>query len=81
MGKPTIVVPFFGDQPWWGRQVSTRGAGPDPIPVKTLTSENLADAIKFTKTQEALASAGRMGEDIKKEVSAIRPFASVGLNV
>ncbi|KAK4503548.1 hypothetical protein PRZ48_004463 [Zasmidium cellare] len=45
-GKPTVVVPFFGDQPFWGAMVARAGAGPDPIPNKQLTSDNLADAIK-----------------------------------
>jgi sterol 3beta-glucosyltransferase len=24
-GKPTIICPFFGDQPFWGRRVATLG--------------------------------------------------------
>lgn len=27
-GRPTIVVPFFGDQPWQGKIVQAAGAGP-----------------------------------------------------
>ena len=29
-GRPTIVVPFFGDQPWQGAMVAASGAGPSP---------------------------------------------------
>ena len=32
-GKPTIVIPFFGDQPFWGAMVARAGAGPVPYPV------------------------------------------------
>ncbi|KAI0530620.1 hypothetical protein KFK09_000165 [Dendrobium nobile] len=44
---PTTVVPFFGDQPFWGEQVHARGVGPDPIPVDQFTLPKLVDAIKF----------------------------------
>jgi sterol 3beta-glucosyltransferase len=44
-GVPTIVIPFFGDQPFWGQRVFELGVGPTPIPRKQLTVENLAQAI------------------------------------
>jgi UDP:flavonoid glycosyltransferase YjiC (YdhE family) len=69
MGKPTIVVPFFGDQPWWGRQIALRGAGPDPINNKELTADNLAAAIRFTQSRGALDCAEKIGKEIREEVS------------
>ena len=45
-GKPTIIVPFFGDQPFWGMVVAKAGAGPLPIAFKDLTSDRLSMAIK-----------------------------------
>ncbi|KAF5480961.1 hypothetical protein F2P56_001663 [Juglans regia] len=44
---PTTVVPFFGDQPFWGERVHARGVGPAPIPVDEFTLPKLVDAIKF----------------------------------
>ena len=44
-GKPTVVVPFFGDQPFWGAMVAKAGAGPTPIPSKKLDADKLAAAI------------------------------------
>jgi UDP:flavonoid glycosyltransferase YjiC (YdhE family) len=44
-GKPTVVIPFFGDQPFWGAMVARAGAGPVPIPFKQLTADKLAAAI------------------------------------
>jgi UDP:flavonoid glycosyltransferase YjiC (YdhE family) len=44
-GRPTVVVPFFGDQMIWGEAVYRAGAGPRPIPWKSLTAELLAEAI------------------------------------
>ena len=45
-GVPSIVVPFFADQPFWGRRVAALGAGPAPIPRKQLTAKRLAAAIR-----------------------------------
>jgi hypothetical protein len=61
-GTPTLIVPFFGDQPFWGHMVATADAGPSPIPFASLTTEKLARAIlqclePRTKTAaEALAA-------------------------
>ncbi|KAK4436075.1 Sterol 3-beta-glucosyltransferase UGT80A2 [Sesamum alatum] len=44
---PTTIVPFFGDQPFWGDQVHARGVGPIPIPVDEFSLEKLVDAIRF----------------------------------
>lgn len=29
-GLPTLVVPFFGDQVFWGEMIARAGAGPKP---------------------------------------------------
>jgi sterol 3beta-glucosyltransferase len=44
-GIPSIVIPFFGDQPFWGQRIVSLGVGPAPIPKKQLTAEKLAAAI------------------------------------
>lgn len=44
-GRPTLVCPLLGDQPFWGRRVAALGAGPPPIPLRRLTAERLAAAI------------------------------------
>ncbi|KAG7439038.1 UDP-Glycosyltransferase/glycogen phosphorylase, partial [Guyanagaster necrorhizus] len=46
-GLPTVVVPFFGDQGFWGNMIHKAGAGPAPIPPKSLTVDSLKDAIGF----------------------------------
>ena len=45
-GTPTVITPFFGDQPFWGMVVARAGAGPPPIPFRDLTTDSLAAAIK-----------------------------------
>ena len=40
-GKPTLVVPHLGDQPYWGRRVHELGVGPKPLPRPKLTVDTL----------------------------------------
>ena len=67
-GVPTIIVPFFGDQPFWGARVAALGVGPKPIPRKTLTSENLAQALQEVVTNETMRQcASNLGSSIRAE--------------
>ncbi|KAI1761282.1 glycosyltransferase family 1 protein [Hypoxylon sp. FL1150] len=66
-GKPTIVVPFFGDQPFWGAMVARAGAGPDPIPYKKLTAAGLAESIRMATKPETQERARELGEKIREE--------------
>jgi len=66
-GKPTIVVPFFGDQPFWGAMVAKAGAGPDPIHHKQLTADNLAAAITMALQPTTVARAADMAKSISHE--------------
>ena len=74
LGKPTGVVPFFGDQPFWGAMGARAGAGPSPIPNKQLTAENLAaailEALKPTMLQRAQELGTRIGSEKGTEVGA-----------
>lgn len=66
-GCPTIIVPFFGDQPFWGACVAQQGVGPTPIPNKQLTSEKLRDAILFCVKPEVQAKAKEFGLKLRNE--------------
>ncbi|KEH29080.1 UDP-glucose:sterol 3-O-glucosyltransferase [Medicago truncatula] len=44
---PTTIVPFFGDQPFWGERVHDRGVGPPPIPIDVFSLPKLIAAINF----------------------------------
>jgi sterol 3beta-glucosyltransferase len=67
-GVPTVVVPFFGDQPFWGRRVAELGVGPQPIPRKKLTSERLAHAIQEAVTDTGIRQqAASLGTKIRAE--------------
>jgi sterol 3beta-glucosyltransferase len=67
-GVPSIIVPFMGDQPFWGERVRTLGVGPAPIPRKQLTADNLAQAITTAVShQEMRQRASALAENIALE--------------
>lgn len=67
-GIPSIVVPFFGDQPYWGHRVHALGVGPEPIPRRRLTPERLASVFDQVITDEGMhARAVGLGEKLRAE--------------
>ena len=66
-GKPTMIVPFFGDQPFWGAMVAKGGAGADPVPYKHLTAEILAESIRTLLAPEVQEAAKRFARQIEEE--------------
>jgi hypothetical protein len=69
-GKPTVVVPFFGDQPFWGSMIARAGAGPVPIPYKHLTAELLAQQIRIALRPETVEKAKVLSKEMNAETGA-----------
>ncbi|MBU1660757.1 MAG: glycosyltransferase [Chloroflexi bacterium] len=66
-GIPNLVVPFAADQPFWGGRVYAIGAGPNPIPVGQLTSENLIMALADSDSDAIRLGAQTVGSAIRAE--------------
>jgi len=67
-GRPSILLPYFADQPFWGRVVHDLGAGPSPVPQKQLTEARLAAAINRAATSPGIHRRTRtLGEQIRRE--------------
>ena len=66
-GKPTVICPFFGDQPFWGQVILRAGVGPAPVPQRSLTANRLADAIRAALDPAMAARAAAVGERIRAE--------------
>jgi UDP:flavonoid glycosyltransferase YjiC (YdhE family) len=67
-GVPSIVVPFFADQPFWGQRVYDLRVGPPPISRRRLTAENLSAAIRMVVDDQALRRrAADLGTRIRAE--------------
>jgi UDP:flavonoid glycosyltransferase YjiC (YdhE family) len=67
LGKPTVIVPFFGDQFWWAEMVARTGAGPQAVPYKKLTAAVLARKIKEALQPTVSSKASKLAEKIQRE--------------
>lgn len=67
-GKPTMIVPFFGDQPFWGAMVASAGAGAKQcLPLKKLTVDNFAEGIRQCLSEEARKKAAELAGSIERD--------------
>ncbi|XP_075099059.1 sterol 3-beta-glucosyltransferase UGT80A2 isoform X1 [Nicotiana tabacum] len=74
---PTTVVPFFGDQPFWGGRVHARGVGPPPIPIDEFSLPKLVDAINFMldpKVKERAVELAKAMENEDGVTGAVKAF-------
>ena len=75
-GVPTVVVPFFTDQPFWDQQVGGLGVGPRPIPRPQLSVVRLAAGHRPRRRDPAMcARAAALGERIRGEDGVARAVA------
>jgi hypothetical protein len=76
-GKPSIIVPFFGDQFFWGTMVGKIGAGPSPLPGKYVTVNGLVEAFKIAHESKTRTAAERIRDLLSHEngcATALRMF-------
>ncbi|KAL6247486.1 hypothetical protein RBB50_005832 [Rhinocladiella similis] len=67
-GKPTMIVPFFGDQPFWSAMIARAGAGAkQALPLKKLDSDKFAQGIRECLEPEARAKAEEIAKGIQEE--------------
>ena len=77
-GVPSIITPFFGDQPFWGKQVDRLGVGAQPIARRHLSADKLSKAIEQVTSDEqmqertaALGNRIRSEDGVRKAVDTI----------
>ena len=68
-GRPTLIIPFAGDQSFWGNRVHSLGCGPRPIARDKLTVQNLTKALlDINNHYESYASeAGKIMNGLAQE--------------
>ena len=67
-GVPALVVPFFGDQFFWGQRIADLNVGPSPIPRKELTARRLAQALGDAVSDTTMRRrAAALGEIVRAE--------------
>jgi UDP:flavonoid glycosyltransferase YjiC (YdhE family) len=81
LGRPTIIIPFFGDQQFWGSIVARAGAGPSPIQYKRLNSQNLSDAIQKALETSILDRAQAIATKMQEESGVRHAVNSFNRNI
>lgn len=72
-GLPSVIIPFFADQPYWGWRVYSLGVGPKYLLLKKLTVQKLADAITLAVTDKEMRQRVQLlGEKISAEDGVAR---------
>lgn len=66
-GLPMTIVPFFGDQPFWGRRIEQLGVGPHSLDRKALSADSLAGAITAMQAPDMQRKAEALGAAIRAE--------------
>ncbi|WP_214401906.1 glycosyltransferase [Pseudonocardia lacus] len=66
-GKPTLICPFLGDQPFWGARVHAAGAGPRPLPARKLAAGLTRRLGELVEHESYRRRAAAIGELIRAE--------------
>jgi hypothetical protein len=82
-GKPSVVVPFFGDQFFWAERIHSAGGGPRPIRRRALTPARLVSAIEQALDDpKSRGQAALLGAQVRAEAglsTAVRLIEAAGL--
>ncbi|EGZ09302.1 hypothetical protein PHYSODRAFT_318945 [Phytophthora sojae] len=65
-----LIVPFFGDQPFWGHAVVKAGVGVEPCPILKLTTEKLREAFEGLMNPTLRAKALQVRNAMRREDGA-----------
>jgi sterol 3beta-glucosyltransferase len=66
-GIPSVIVPFYGDQPFWARCLGRLGVAPPPVERKSLTAAGLASAIAQCQQPVMARRAAALGRAVRAE--------------
>ncbi len=67
-GLPTLVIPFGGDQPFWGTRVAAIGCGPKPLPRDHMTVDALASRLtELVENPAYRQNAAEIGAKLRAE--------------
>lgn len=77
-GVPTMALPFFGDQFFWGRRCAALGVGAPPISAEQVTVERMGAALRtLTSDPEVRRRAAELGRRIQAEDGVARAVEAV----
>ncbi|MFM9608958.1 glycosyltransferase [Streptomyces niveiscabiei] len=78
-GVPSVPVPIQFDEGFWARRLVTLGVAPEAVPLRRLTTERLAEALRrATGEPEFRERARELGERVRREDGVARVVEAVG---
>ncbi|MBS7457298.1 glycosyltransferase [Coralloluteibacterium stylophorae] len=77
-GRGSVICPFFGDQPFWGRRVYALGAAPAPIAQRRLSAPALAAAIEAATGDAVATRAQALGARLREEDGVATAVRCIG---
>lgn len=66
-GKPSIVMPFAGDQPFWAERLHRLGVAPPALSAARPRADALAAALSFVEQESVSRSAAELGRRMSGE--------------
>ena len=66
-GIPSVIVPFYGDQPFWARCLHRKGVAPPALNRKVLSPDAMADALKAAQHRTMRQRAFELGCAVRAE--------------
>ncbi len=66
-GIPSVIVPFYGDQPFWARCLNRQGVAPPAVDRKGLTADTLASALAAAQHPSMIQKAMALGNAVRVE--------------
>ena len=66
-GVPSMAVPYYADQPFWGRRLEAVGIGAPPLPRRRLGAELLAQRIDMLGREAVKSRAAQVGQAMRSE--------------
>lgn len=66
-GKPSVVIPFAGDQAFWAERLHRLGIAPPALNGAKLDVRSLGKAISFVEHLEVQKRAAKLGEQMEQE--------------
>lgn len=76
-GKPSIVIPFTGDQPFWADRLHRLGVAPPGLSAAHPDAKAFAAALDFVSQGAVVARAAELGQRMAQEEGLMRAVAVI----
>ncbi|KAM0350698.1 hypothetical protein ACHAPU_003191 [Fusarium lateritium] len=78
-GKPMVMIPIAGDQPFWSHRVWKAGCAPEPIPLSSVTSGLVTERLEEALSPRICREVEEMADHLTQEEPGQLVFAKSAL--